>query len=190
MLKLIEALIGARKEIAQPEKKGKSNFGNCFRIEDVLSAIEKPCLENNILFFQYVETNGEKMFVKTKITHISGEALELEFPIILEKQNMQGLGSAVTYAKKYALISFFGLGDYDDDGEISQDTHKQNVFKKEADSEIEYRVRQKMLSKFSGLKDREELTNACMAFILEVTNKRVPLNQLSKVELIHLEKFL
>jgi hypothetical protein len=47
-----------------------------------------------------------------------------------------------------------------------------------------------MLSKFSGLKDREELTNACMAFILEVTNKRVPLNQLSKVELIHLEKFL
>ena len=47
----------------------------------------------------------------------SGEETSGTLPLILGKRDMQGLGSAVTYARRYALMSVLGLvADEDDDG--------------------------------------------------------------------------
>ncbi len=61
--------------------------------------------------------NGEPAMT-TRITHMaSGEALESTMPLLLDKQNAQGLGSAITYARRYMLMSMLGLvADEDDDG--------------------------------------------------------------------------
>lgn len=48
----------------------------------------------------------------------SGEKIEEAMPLLLEKQNAQGLGSALTYARRYALCAVLNIvADVDDDGE-------------------------------------------------------------------------
>lgn len=47
----------------------------------------------------------------------TGEVLEGEMPLLLSKQDAQGQGSAITYARRYALCAVLNLvADDDDDG--------------------------------------------------------------------------
>ncbi len=55
--------------------------------------------------------------VRTTITHSGGESISGEFTMTLAKNDPQGAGSAITYARRYALVSMLGLNvDEDDDG--------------------------------------------------------------------------
>lgn len=55
--------------------------------------------------------------VKTILAHQSGESMETELLMPVEKANAQGVGSAITYARRYSLLAVAGLvGDPDDDG--------------------------------------------------------------------------
>jgi hypothetical protein len=54
--------------------------------------------------------------VVTMFIHESGDILECPVPLILGKRDMQGLGSAVTYARRYGLMSLAGIAPEDDDG--------------------------------------------------------------------------
>lgn len=56
-------------------------------------------------------------YVKTMFIHgASGEVLECRVPLIVNKNDMQGYGSAVTYARRYGLMSMAGIAPEDDDG--------------------------------------------------------------------------
>lgn len=63
--------------------------------------------------------DNSKPSLKTAFVDVeTGETVEGEVPLMLEKDNPQGLGSAITYARRYALMSMLGLvADEDDDGE-------------------------------------------------------------------------
>jgi hypothetical protein len=54
----------------------------------------------------------------TSLTHLeSGTSVDGKVPLMLEKNNPQGLGSAITYLRRYALMSMLNLvADEDDDG--------------------------------------------------------------------------
>lgn len=57
------------------------------------------------------------VFVDTE----SGERLEGTVPLVLQKDDPQGVGSAITYMRRYALLSMLGLvADEDDDGEAAR----------------------------------------------------------------------
>lgn len=56
-------------------------------------------------------------FVETILIHgESGETLKCRVPLIVAKNDMQGYGSAVTYARRYGLMSMAGIAPEDDDG--------------------------------------------------------------------------
>lgn len=55
-------------------------------------------------------------FVETVLIHESGESLTCRVPLILNKNDMQGYGSAVTYARRYGLMAMAGIAPEDDDG--------------------------------------------------------------------------
>ena len=59
--------------------------------------------------------------LRTAIVDVdTGETAEGEVPLMLEKSNPQGLGSAITYARRYALMSMLALvADDDDDGQAA-----------------------------------------------------------------------
>ena len=54
--------------------------------------------------------------VVTMLIHESGETLECPVPLLIGKRDMQGLGSAITYARRYGLMALAGIAPEDDDG--------------------------------------------------------------------------
>lgn len=64
----------------------------------------------------YQDEQGAR-YVKTVFVHgETGEQAECAVPLIVAKNDMQGYGSAVTYARRYGLMSMAGIAPEDDDG--------------------------------------------------------------------------
>ena len=57
----------------------------------------------------------------TRIAHKSGQFYISKVKLIIGKLDMQGLGSAITYSKRYVLSSIFAIatGEGDDDGQAT-----------------------------------------------------------------------
>lgn len=93
-------------------------------LESILPAIKQPLKEAGLVFSQmpnHLMSSEDKTYVPSLITKVidieSGEELSSEVPLILAKQDPQGVGSAITYMRRYALVSMLGLNcDEDDDG--------------------------------------------------------------------------
>ena len=98
-------------------KKDASNpfFKSKYAPLDSILPIVLPLLkETGLVLTQIPEGNT----LITRIAHIeSGEVLEGKADLILDKQNPQGHGSAITYMRRYALVAMLGLNtEEDDDG--------------------------------------------------------------------------
>ena len=83
----------------------------------VIGAI-KPALVANDLFFTQPPRPAEGgVCVETVLHHSSGENMSLGTLFVpANKQDAQGYGSALSYCRRYALLSAFGVPTEDDDG--------------------------------------------------------------------------
>lgn len=93
------------------------HFRNRYASLNSVVATLRPLLAKNGL--SYVQGALEDSNVlSTLIIHDSGEWIETFVPLVLSKQDMQALGSALTYARRYGLCAAFGvISDEDDDGQ-------------------------------------------------------------------------
>lgn len=92
-------------------RKSYADLGN------VMDACLEPLNENGIALIQPTGTDEIGPYVKTILIHgESGETLESTVHLILGKKDMQGYGSAVTYARRYGLMAMAGIAPEDDDG--------------------------------------------------------------------------
>jgi len=129
---LFSALSKAQENIKNAQKEGynpmfKSNYTT---VTSVLEAI-KPVYKENISIIQMPEL--DKLI--TRVGHSSGQWLEIETPLFVGEpkgmSKMQAYGNAVTYARRYALVSLFGIGQEDNDGNDGNDNGKNTMPKKE-----------------------------------------------------------
>jgi len=76
---------------------------------------------NDLAVIQSIEFDEQKSFVQTCLVHSSGQMISFNSPLIIGKNDMQGLGSAITYAKRYALSSLLSISgdDEDDDANLA-----------------------------------------------------------------------
>jgi hypothetical protein len=85
-----------------------------------LSSVTEACMpalnRNGIAVIQTLTESEFGRSVVTRFIHESGESLDCPIPLILGKNDMQGLGSAITYARRYGLMSLAGIAPEDDDG--------------------------------------------------------------------------
>ena len=85
-----------------------------------LGSVMDACLpalnECGISVVQPFAMIGDKYAVETILLHESGERLSCAIPLLVNKNDMQGLGSAMTYARRYGLMSMAGIAPEDDDG--------------------------------------------------------------------------
>lgn len=71
--------------------------------------------------------NGEVVTVCTRLLHSSGQWIESSLTMKPAKADPQGIGSAVTYARRYALAAILGLvADEDDDGNAATHAEAKN----------------------------------------------------------------
>lgn len=96
----------------------KSKYSN---ISSVWEAIRAPLTSNGITVWQDITTSDKHVSVVTRLVHTSGQWVEfgpLDIPV--GRQDAQGIGSATSYAKRYALCAAIGVvSDDDDDGEAA-----------------------------------------------------------------------
>lgn len=83
----------------------------------VIDAV-KPALINHGLFFtQHCHPDPDGVSVETVLHHASGESLSMgTLYVPANKKDPQGFGSALTYARRYALQTAFCVPTEDDDG--------------------------------------------------------------------------
>jgi hypothetical protein len=62
--------------------------------------------------------NGESVLT-TRLMHASGQWIASELPILAAAKKPQEFGSALTYARRYALAAIVGVASDDDDGEAA-----------------------------------------------------------------------
>jgi len=102
----------ALKTSTNPHFRSKyADLSNC--IEAVIDALNA----NGIGLMQRTYESKDGVMVETIFVHESGEVMEcglLHVPAA--KQDPQGYGSALTYARRYSLLAATGLAPEDDDG--------------------------------------------------------------------------
>jgi len=81
-------------------------------VEAILPALSK----NGLALIQAPGFDGEIVTVETMIAHTGGGFLRSTIRLRPTKSDPQGLGSAITYGRRYALMAMAGVAPEDDDG--------------------------------------------------------------------------
>lgn len=119
MEKLAAALAKAQGQMSFAIKDAKNpHFGNKYAdLASVWDAIRTPLSANGLSVTQATDvTEGGEMILITTLWHASGESISSRYPIAPVQRNPQGYGSALSYARRYALSSLVGVVQSDDDG--------------------------------------------------------------------------
>jgi hypothetical protein len=86
-------------------------------LASVMDAAMPALNKHGIAVIQPMGEDDMGRFVETVLLHsTSGEKLTCRVPLIVAKNDMQGFGSAVTYARRYGLMAMAGIAPEDDDG--------------------------------------------------------------------------
>ena len=125
-----KAFAKTQQEMKQPLKDANNPFfkSKYVPLENVVEAITESASKNGLSFTQFPSSDeAGNVTVGTLVMHSSGEWIEYD-PIKMKpvKNDPQSIGSAITYAKRYALSAIFGItSDQDDDENEATQTKKQ-----------------------------------------------------------------
>lgn len=115
--KIVEAL-GKAQAIMQPAAMDmvnphyKSSYAS---LTSVKNSYQKPISENGLCLTHQVFSVKETYYVRTMLAHTSGEFFATTIRLLVGRQDMQGLGSAITYAKRYSASAMLDIVDTEDD---------------------------------------------------------------------------
>jgi hypothetical protein len=90
-------------------------------LSSIMSACREALSQNSISIIQSPSFEEGRLIITTLLTHSSGEWIEDSLSMKVGKDTPQGVGSTLTYARRYSLSSMVGIvSDEDDDGESAQ----------------------------------------------------------------------
>jgi hypothetical protein len=116
--KLAAALAKAQGEMQSAEKANtnphfKSKYAD---LASVWAACREPLSRNGLAILQPVSAEGPAVTVTTILAHSSGEWISESLTMTAQQNTPQGVGSAITYGRRYGLSSMVGIAPDDDDG--------------------------------------------------------------------------
>lgn len=115
---LAEALAKAQGQIDDVTKNGvnphfRSKYAD---LAAVRSVIREPLAVNDISVIQAPRTLDGEVEVETVLLHKSGEYISETLRLPVGKWDAHGIGSGISYARRYGLMSILALAADDDDG--------------------------------------------------------------------------
>lgn len=82
----------------------------------IFAEVKTKIRENGFILIQTIQHN----YLHTELVHIeTGGKLESDMDLLTVKADMQQLGSAVTYARRYSLLPLLNIETEDDDGNLA-----------------------------------------------------------------------
>lgn len=116
-LAMVRDMVGAVKKTAK-NPFFKSNYADLNTVMDTLAPALVEC---NLIYVQYANRYDSEDVLTTEVVSVSNpeEKIVSHTHLIIPKNDMQAFGGAITYARRYALVSMFGLESIDDDGNVA-----------------------------------------------------------------------
>lgn len=105
-------MTGAKKDSANPFFKSK--YAD---LHQVWEAVREPLSANILSVIQTTRRTENGLEIVTTLGHGSGQWMRSYTPVKAMKDDPQAMGSAITYARRYALAAICGVAQMDDDGE-------------------------------------------------------------------------
>jgi hypothetical protein len=115
---IADAMSKAQAQI-EGAKKDKTNphFKNDYAdLASVWDACREALSANGVAVIQPPSAVGPKVTVTTMLIHKSGEWIEADLEMTAQQNTPQGIGSCITYARRYGLAAMVGVAPEDDDG--------------------------------------------------------------------------
>ena len=120
MKELATAMAKAQSQIKTALKDSKNpHFKSSYAdLTSVWDACREALTKNGFSVIQRTDFDaGGEVWLETMLLHSSGEHIASRYPLRPAKQDPQGYGSAITYARRYCLAAIVGVvADEDDDG--------------------------------------------------------------------------
>ena len=114
LVKAQSAMGGAKKDSTNP------HFRTAYAdLASVWDACRAPLANAGLSVVQLVSSDAAHAIIETILAHSSGEWVSSTLAVPLTKADAQGLGSAITYGRRYALAAIVGVCPADDDGEAA-----------------------------------------------------------------------
>jgi hypothetical protein len=103
-------ITGALKDSANPFFKSKyADLASCW------DACRAPLSKNGLSIVQGLNVTEGHLYLQTRLMHATGQWISSTTPVTPKDDTPQGMGSALTYARRYALTAMVGVAQVDDD---------------------------------------------------------------------------
>lgn len=94
-------------------------------LNSIWDTIRKPLTDNGLAVCQTLSSRENDTLLETILLHKGGQWISGALRLNPQKDDPQGIGSALTYARRYGLCAILGIAaDEDDDAEIAQGRDK------------------------------------------------------------------
>jgi hypothetical protein len=122
---IAKALILFQVKMGEVYKDAKNPFfkSSYATLSTIQESIKEPLIESGLTVCQF--PTGEHGLT-TLILHESGEYLLSNYTMTPVKNDPQGIGSCITYQKRYALVSALNLNVQDEDDDANKATYGNN----------------------------------------------------------------
>ena len=107
-------ITGALKDSSNPFFKSK--YAD---LASVWDACREQLSANGLAVVQSLSNEADNIIVITTLVHSSGQWMRGSLAVKPVKHDPQGIGSAITYARRYALAAIVGVAQIDDDAEAA-----------------------------------------------------------------------
>lgn len=116
---LADALSKAQGKIANAARTNTNPFfkAKYADLADVREACQGPLAANGLSVVQTSELAEGAVVVATTLLHSSGQWIRGRLRVVPAKNDPQGIGSALTYARRYSLAAMVGVATEDDDAQ-------------------------------------------------------------------------
>ena len=114
MVEITKALVKFHMEVGKIKKDAQNPFFNSSyaSLSNILDVVTPVLVQCDLNIVQMPVGEGR---LKTILAHVSGETIESEFDMHVTKRDPQAMGSAITYARRYAIGALLNLNIEDDD---------------------------------------------------------------------------
>lgn len=109
----------ATKDAENPAFKRDGTASKYADLASVWDACREALTKNDIAVVQKVMGGPDTVTVETVLAHKSGESITCSVTGKPTKPDVQGMGSTITYLRRYSLASMVGVAPEDDDGNAS-----------------------------------------------------------------------
>ena len=107
-------------------------------LSDVWEACRKPLADNELAVIQMPQAKGGEIRLTTILSHSSGEWFKSSLTAMDAKNNVQGVGSVITYLRRYSLMAMVGVAPgEDDDGNAAVQKGQQRGSYKQSEKPVD-----------------------------------------------------